>query len=391
MRHASLFSGMGGFDLAAERMGWVNVFTVENNPFCQTILRHYWPDTTHYEDIRQTDFTPHYGQIDLLTGGFPCQPFSQAGKRKGINDKRYLWPEMLRAIREIRPTWVLGENVAGIATMVLQPSVAHLEGGTNAEGETIHRTMEAEAVIHRICEDFEALGYSVQPVVIPACAVEAPHRRDRVWFLAYTHRSAARSSRTGRPPQGNGSQNHDEPNGRQATPQQYTRLCHVSFASAYPHYPGTKQPLYPYPQRETAEQRWQEQLQPEPGQNGDYEATTRPHSERLEGHARKEVQKTKGRKGENKLRIAARHCPQICDESLNPKWRYTYPAPRQDYRFRPDWQTQSPVCGGDDGFPAPVDGITIPRLRNESIKGYGNAVVVPLVVEIFRGIEGVER
>ncbi|EAY30965.1 DNA cytosine methyltransferase [Microscilla marina] len=351
MRHASLFSGMGGFDLAAERMGWVNVFTVENNPFCQTILRHYWPDTTHYEDIRQTNFTPHYGQIDLLTGGFPCQPFSQAGKRRGINDDRYLWPEMLRAIREIRPTWVLGENVAGIASMVLQPRVTHLESGANAEGETIHRTMEAEAVIHRICEDFEALGYSVQPMVIPACAIEAPHRRDRVWFLAYTHRSAARSSRTGGTPQGNGSQNHDEPNGRRATPQQYTRLCHVSFAAAHPHYPGTRQPLYPYPQRQTAEQRWQEQLQFEPGQNGSNETVVR----------------------------------------CQPKWRYTYPAPRQDYRFRPNWQTQSPVCGGDDGFPAPVDGITIPRLRNESIKGYGNAVVVPLAIEIFRGIEGVEN
>ncbi|WP_299463798.1 DNA cytosine methyltransferase [uncultured Microscilla sp.] len=348
MRHASIFSGIGGFDLAAQRMGWVNVFTVENNPFCQTILRHYWPDTIHYEDIRQTDFTPHYGQIDLLTGGFPCQPFSQAGKRRGAADDRYLWPEMLRAIREIRPTWVLGENVNGITSMVLQPRVTHLESGANAEGETIHRTMEAEAVIHRICEDFEALGYSVQPMVIPACAVEAPHQRDRVWFLAYTHRSAVRSSRKSSPPEGNGSQNHDKPNGRQATPQQYTRLCHVSFASAYPHYSGTRQPLPAHPQRTAPKQRRQKQLQPEFGQNGSNETVA---------------------------------CCQ-------PKWRYTYPA--QDYRFRPDWQTQSPVCGGDDGFPAHVDGITIPRLRNESIKGYGNAVVVPLVVEIFRGIEGVE-
>lgn len=390
MRHASLFSGIGGFDLAAQILGWVNVFTVENNPFCQAILRHYWPDTTHYEDIRQTDFRSYYGKVDIITGGFPCQPFSNAGKRRGINDDRYLWPEMLRAVREVRPTWVLGENVAGIASMVLQPRVAHLESKTNHEGETIHRTMEADAIMHRICEDFEALEYSVQPLIIPACAVEAPHRRDRVWFLAYTHRSAAQSSRKGGTPKGNGCQNDVESNRRRTTPQQHSRLCHVSFAPTYPHYPRTQQPLHTHPQRATTEQRRQEQLQPKPRQDGGNEPATHSNGKRLEGAARQRIQTTQGRTSESKLCVIARNGAPTCHQCNTAYWRYTYPNPRQDYRFRLDWQTQSPICGGDDGFPADVDGITVPRLRNESIKGYGNAVVVPLVVEIFRGIEGVD-
>ena len=96
MRHGSLFSGIGGFDLAAEWMGWENIFHCEWNPFGQRVLKHYWPNAKSYHDITQTDFTIHRGAIDILTGGFPCQPFSLAGKRKGTDDERYLWHEMLR-------------------------------------------------------------------------------------------------------------------------------------------------------------------------------------------------------------------------------------------------------------------------------------------------------
>ena len=104
--HASLFSGIGGAEIAAEWMGWKNIFHCEINPF----------------DITKTDFTPWRGRIDVLTAGFPCQPFSLAGQRKGADDDRYLWPQVVRVIREIRPAWVVGENVAGILTMV-QPGV----------------------------------------------------------------------------------------------------------------------------------------------------------------------------------------------------------------------------------------------------------------------------
>jgi hypothetical protein len=114
MNHASLFSGIGGFDLAAEWVGWNNVFHCEWNPFGQKILKHHFPKSISYNDITKTDFTIHRGEIDILTGGFPCQPYSTAGLRKGKADERHLFPEMLRAIKEIKPKWVIGENVRGL-------------------------------------------------------------------------------------------------------------------------------------------------------------------------------------------------------------------------------------------------------------------------------------
>ena len=118
LTHGSLFSGIGGPEVAAEMMGWENVFHCDINPFGRKVLDYWYPNSKSYEDITKTDFTEWRGKIDVLTGGFPCQPFSVAGKRKGADDNRYLWPHMLRAIREIRPAWVVGENVAGILTMV---------------------------------------------------------------------------------------------------------------------------------------------------------------------------------------------------------------------------------------------------------------------------------
>jgi DNA (cytosine-5)-methyltransferase 1 len=161
MKHGSLFSGIGGFDLAAEWMGWENVFHCEWNEFGQKVLKYYWPKAISYEDITKTDFSIHRGEIDILTGGFPCQPYSMAGKRKGKEDERHLWPEMLRAIREIQPRWVVGENVFGLVNW---------SGGL---------------VFHEVQADLEAAGYEVWPYVLPAAAVNAPHRRDRVWFVAY--------------------------------------------------------------------------------------------------------------------------------------------------------------------------------------------------------------
>jgi DNA (cytosine-5)-methyltransferase 1 len=161
MTHGSLFSGIGGFDLAAEWMGWENVFHCEWNEFGKKVLHHYWPKAISYNDITKTDFTIHRGRIDILTGGFPCQPYSMAGKRKGKEDERHLWPEMLRAIKEIQPRWVVGENVYGLVNW---------SGGL---------------VFHEVQADLEAAGYEVWPYVLPACAVNAPHRRDRIWFVAY--------------------------------------------------------------------------------------------------------------------------------------------------------------------------------------------------------------
>ena len=168
MRHGSLFSGIGGFELAAEWMGWENTFHCEFNEFGSKVLSHYWPESKHYGDITKSDFSEFRDTIDILTGGFPCQPYSAAGKRKGKDDARHLWPEMLRVIREVRPRYIVGENVYGLVTW---------NGGL---------------VFDEVCTDLEAEGYSVWPIVIPAAAVGAPHRRDRVWFVAYSENSGHR-------------------------------------------------------------------------------------------------------------------------------------------------------------------------------------------------------
>lgn len=161
MKHASLFSGIGGFDLAAEWMGWKNVFACEIESFGQTVLNNHWNKSTIYEDITTTDFTFWRGRVDVLTGGFPCQPYSLAGLRKGTEDERHLWPEMLRAIREIQPGWVVGENVHGLISW---------NGGL---------------VFEEVQADLEAEGYEVQSFVLPAASVNAPHKRERAWIVAH--------------------------------------------------------------------------------------------------------------------------------------------------------------------------------------------------------------
>lgn len=188
MVHGSLFSGIGGPEVAAEMMGWENAFHCEINPFGRAVLDYWFPESKSYEDVTKTSFKEWRGRIDVLTGGFPCQPFSYAGKRGGREDERYLWPEMLRVIDEVRPTWVVGENVAGITTMVEGGVCADLGGSPTlfGEGDDIHEyAMRQSFTIERICRDLERLGYTVQPVLIPAAAVGAPHRRDRVFILAH--------------------------------------------------------------------------------------------------------------------------------------------------------------------------------------------------------------
>ena len=160
MNHGSLFTGIGGFDYASECMGWENVFQVEWDKYCQKVLEKNFLGVKRYLDIRDFNGKKYKGHIDILTGGFPCQPFSSAGKRAGKEDNRYLWLEMLRVISEIKPPWVVGENVAGILTM---------ENGKTFEG---------------ICSSLENEGYQVQPYIIPACGKGAWHRRNRIWIIA---------------------------------------------------------------------------------------------------------------------------------------------------------------------------------------------------------------
>lgn len=161
MKHLDLFSGIGGFALAARNVGWQTVGFCENEPFCQAVLRKHWPNVPIYDDARTLDGWT-VGAVDVITGGYPCQPFSLAGKRRGKGDDRHLWPAFARLIRELRPSWIVGENVAGHISMGLDDVLSDLEG----------------------------LGYAWEAFVIPAVAVDAKHRRDRVWIVAHPNRVA---------------------------------------------------------------------------------------------------------------------------------------------------------------------------------------------------------
>jgi len=165
MKTLDLFSGIGGFSLGLESTGaFRTVAFCEIEPFCQRVLRYHWPEVPIFGDIHELtkqkleEVGIESGTIDMVCGGFPCQPFSCAGKRRGKEDDRYLWPEMLRVVKEIRPRWVFGENVANIVSMALD----------------------------NVLSDLESEGYETAAFVVPACAVGAPHRRDRVWILAYS-------------------------------------------------------------------------------------------------------------------------------------------------------------------------------------------------------------
>lgn len=200
MNHGSLFSGFGGFDLAAEAVGWDNIFQVEIDRYARKVLRKNFPNVKRHSDIRAFDGTRYRGTIDVLSGGFPCQPFSVAGKRRGNKDDRYLWPEMLRVIDECRPNWVVAENVAGILSILEPDSLSEVESQElvlfcEDESYPINKIIERvqRRIIGRVIRDLEQIGYDFPrltngtPVIlcIPACAVGAPHRRDRIWIIAH--------------------------------------------------------------------------------------------------------------------------------------------------------------------------------------------------------------
>lgn len=158
-----LFSGIGGISLAAEWAGIKTVAFCEIEPFCQKVLKKHWPEVHIFDDIKNLSADALRGRgintdIDIIAGGFPCQPFSVAGKQRGTKDDRHLWPEMLRIIKEVKPSWVIGENVIGFVDMALDTALS----------------------------DLETIGYSAQSFIIPACSVNAPHRRDRIFIVANT-------------------------------------------------------------------------------------------------------------------------------------------------------------------------------------------------------------
>jgi len=174
MTHVSVFSGIGGLDLAAEWAGFETVLQVEQNPYALQVLEKHWPDVPRITDIREVYRNERWYRPTVLSGGFPCQPFSQAGKRGGQDDDRYLWPEMLRVIRELSPTYVVAENVSGLLSL-----------NDGAEFELV-------------CSDLEREGYEVLPFHYPAASVGAPHRRDRVFIIAHDTRFRGKGQKSSR-------------------------------------------------------------------------------------------------------------------------------------------------------------------------------------------------
>jgi DNA (cytosine-5)-methyltransferase 1 len=296
LTHASLFSGIGGFDLAAEWAGWENIFHCEWNPFGQKVLAHHFPNSKSYNDITKTNFSIHEGTIDVLTGGFPCQPYSQAGKRLGKEDERHLWPEMLRTIREVKPRWVVGENVLGIVNW------------------------SRGLVFEEVQVDLENEGYKVQPYILPAAGVNAPHQRYRTWFVAYSNSNGNRYKRK----------------------QDRKKDCLQEI---------NRKKLY------TGEL---------VGTNSNIDTNTNLFGRKgkwQQGSIDKEGKRREERFGE------------LGNNEFD-RWQ--------------KFPTESPICGGNDGLPRELDGITFSKWRNESIKAYGNAIVPQVAYEIFKAINEFE-
>lgn len=166
-----LFSGIGGFSLSLESTGFFEtVAFCEIDPFCQQVLKKHWPDTPIFEDVKKLNRSDIDETIELICGGFPCQPFSVAGQRRGAADDRFLWPEMFRLIKEFRPAWVIGENVAGFVSLELDKTLF----------------------------DLESADYKARAFVLPALSVDAPHRRDRCFIVAHSDQDRLQRSATER-------------------------------------------------------------------------------------------------------------------------------------------------------------------------------------------------
>ena len=379
MTHGSLFSGVGGFDLAAEWMGWENLFHCEINEWCQKVLRFHFPKSIQYDDITRTDFTPWRGKVDVLTGGFPCQPFSTAGKRRGAEDDRYLWPEMLRAIREIRPTWVIGENVAGITSMVQPGSEVTVESQASlfdkADKETI---LEQEYVIETVCRDLEREGYTVQPILIPACGVGAPHKRDRVWFIA-SDRSDARIEglRQERENEihGRGSTSHSNGTRFQAkgSEQQTTGITGGGLQKDVTDTYGEKLQTWLKNNGREIEEENIARLDNGVERSCCIRAFADSDNERLSTIGITERISSEER--EKKRRCLIQYTSNDWPALSAKRWK--------------DFPTHPPVCRRNDGLPFDVDYLAIPftKWRQESIKAYGNAIVPQVAFEIFKAIE----
>tara|TARA_R110001606_G_scaffold4642_1_gene21955 strand:- start:18533 stop:19534 length:1002 start_codon:yes stop_codon:yes gene_type:complete len=331
MTHASLFSGIGGFDLAAEWAGFQNVFNCEWEEFPRKVLKYHFPNAEQYGDIKEFDATKYNGRVDIISGGFPCQPFSLAGQRKGSDDERYLWKEMLRVIRECNPRWVLGENVRGIVNW--------------SDG----------LVFEEVCADLENIGYSVQSFILPACAVNAPHRRDRVWIVAKNTNSNGRASGQRQEESKEWGFGNVSTGGNERIQTDYGKNRLASDSNNI----GTSSRLGEVQSKDGEIPERNNDAKPG---NPNTSVTTHTNS------ATSKSQRINRPREEQPIR-------QGSDEVRN-RWE--------------NFPTVAPICGGNDGLPKELDGITFPKWRSESIKGYGNAIVPQVAHRIFESIKEYE-
>lgn len=378
LTHGSLFSGIGGPEIAAEIMGWKNVFHCEINPFGRKILDYWFPNSKSYEDITKTDFTEWRGKINVLTGGFPCQPFSCAGQRKGAEDNRYLWPEMLRAIREIQPDWVVGENVAGILSMVQPGSETALGREESLFGEVDRKRIlhRQEYVVETVCNDLEREGYSVQPVVIPACAVGAPHRRDRVFFIAHRADAGVKGMQrkwkdnilSGRTASDTNSHRWRDGKNQQVTIAERKGTADIGTfredeTSSYSQCSGSGQ--------------IQQEIQSEQSNGHSFDSNggewDAPYSSSEGLSTLRFPTSIEKKKWENEDGCSVQPAGNVRRASFAERWK--------------NFPTQSPVCSRDDGISTRLDGIAFSKWRQESIKAYGNAIVPQVMYEIFQAIQ----
>ena len=336
MTHGSLFSGIGGFDLAAEWAGWDNIFHCEWNPFGQKVLKHHFPKSISYEDITKTDFSIHRGNIDIISGGFPCQPYSVAGLRKGTADERHLFPEMLRVIKEVQPSWVVGENVRGLVGW---------NGGL---------------VFDEVCSDLESQGYEVQPILIPAASVNAPHKRDRIWFVAHSNHKGKCSEPTD-------ISKKDGEISKRNNNAEFSNTDSLNASNSN----DSRANEYMRSERE-----WQEGNK---GQDGLSQFESRQDGSN--GNAT-----DSNDKGLQWIKLNG-----ASDERHGSSEPYKPTTKLHKIKNWKQFPTKPPLCGGDDGLPRTLDSISFPKWRNESIKAYGNAIVPQVAYQLFKTINAYEN
>ena len=339
MTHGSFFSGIGGFDLAAEWVGWENKFHCEIEPFCQKVLNHYWPDAELFENIKTANFEKYRNKVRVISGGFPCQPYSIAGKRLGKEDDRHLWPFMLEGIRQINPDYVVGENVFGLTSW--------------NEG----------LVLEEVCLDLENEGYQVQPIIIPAAGVGAPHKRDRIWIVASKNTNKNGWGSFKRKIQSSFGEQWDLSTG------DYEWLSTDdeevgSITDAYNTGDRASKRTIITNGSQDSTQWGNSQL--ESSGYGDKGNVTDSNGERFQ---RSEIIGSVGEIGQREEQFTSR--------LLRTNWK--------------EFPTQSPICTGDDGLPSELDGIAVSKWKKQTIMASGNAIVPNIAYNIFQIIQQMEN